>query len=196
MGKAVLLKDLMDAMLASHNKPAVVITPPAPEEELTEHQQKVVDVFNKWNYGCQHNEVRELVAAILDVPESFFKDKRESSYYVYHPVHSKSPLLGRFVTLTNKESDRTRTSKLKKGEVLFLPGFNCSAIRADGTTTDTIEHFKFNSIEELTKGFPLSKKEEIDQFFTVLTSVTSFYEKRILGVKKALVEAGILPQEA
>jgi hypothetical protein len=80
--------------------------PPAdPETKYSEKQKKILEGFKKWNYGCQHSEVLELVSILADIPrEDLLKARKTERNPNNNRIYLGTLLKGMFVKIISKEN--------------------------------------------------------------------------------------------
>ena len=111
----------------------VVIDVLQPKDSLTAQQQEVLRVFNKWDWGCQRKDIRELVAALSGIPIALLKSG-QSSQSGGIEVSLPDNIRGVFVVLLSKQSPNGWSSiRTPVNSTLYI--HDRRALRVDGQIT-------------------------------------------------------------
>jgi hypothetical protein len=100
--------------------PAIIPDPPKPV--YSARQQRIIDGFKKWTYGCQTENVRELVAAMMDLPVDALIPPAAAVVVKEPEVRFGREFPGMFVKFVNR--DRRYDVRLPRGTILYVQQTN------------------------------------------------------------------------
>lgn len=144
-------------------------------ETLNEKQLAILKHFEKWEYGCQHSEVMELVSLLSDIPLDRFKEVRHQKYESRRGSddHYLTKMLSGIVIKLNKKLGSSVPVAVNEPFMII----NRDLVVTSRLQNVAISMYHFGNNE--TKGkmletFEIATPEEVEKFFSLLAANSEF----------------------